>query len=216
MAMKPAWLEALLSETFFVTCQVHQNEDKNKKNILCLICCQSFCPHCLPSHHSHPLLQVRRYVYQDVIRLEDLKKLIACSYIQPYTINSAKAIFLKQREQNRSSYKGPGNNSCFTCERIVQEPFHFCSLSCKVDHMVYQAQDISTINRFDESDFHFSQFRGIQNDQTTPNTSNEDPSHEFQASSCSSHDRGNSEYSNQIMLSLHNRRKGAPRRSPLV
>ncbi|KAL4564799.1 hypothetical protein LXL04_028870 [Taraxacum kok-saghyz] len=45
----------------------------------------------------------------------------------PYTINIAKAIFLNQRAQSRSS-KGPAN-SCFTCDRILQEPFHLCSLS---------------------------------------------------------------------------------------
>ncbi|XP_074348529.1 protein RGF1 INDUCIBLE TRANSCRIPTION FACTOR 1-like [Apium graveolens] len=213
MAKKPAWLQALLSETFFVSCEVHYNEKKNEKNSFCLICCQSFCPHCLPSHHSHPQLQVRRYVYQDVIRLEDLKKLIGCSYIQPYTINSAKAIFLKQREQTRSSSKCPGNNTCFTCQRILQEPFHFCSLSCKVDHMVYQGEDISSINWFDESQF--TQFQGLQMDQITPMSSTEDP-FEFQGSSCTSHDRGNSEYSHQITLSFNSRRKGAPRRSPLV
>lgn len=50
--------------------------------------------------------------------------------MQPYTINSAKVIFLNQRAQTRSC-KGPAN-SCFTCDRILQEPFHFCSLSCKV------------------------------------------------------------------------------------
>lgn len=102
MVMKPAWLEALMAETFFHTCGLHQNRRKNEKNIFCLDCCQSFCPHCLPSHHSHPLLQVRRYVYQDVVRLDDLEKLIDCSYIQPYTINSAKVIFLNQRAQSRS------------------------------------------------------------------------------------------------------------------
>lgn len=49
---------------------------------------------------------------------------------QPYTINSAKVIFLNQRPQSRSS-KGSAN-ICFTCDRILQEPFNFCSLSCKV------------------------------------------------------------------------------------
>ncbi|MCD7453051.1 hypothetical protein HAX54_019483 [Datura stramonium] len=107
MMMKPAWLEGLMAEKFFAGCGVHQNRRKNEKNIFCLHCCQSFCPHCLPSHHSHPLLQVRRYT-QDVIRLDDLEKLIDCSYIQPYTINSAKVIFLNQRAQARSC-KASGN-----------------------------------------------------------------------------------------------------------
>lgn len=56
--MKPAWLQGLMSENFFGGCEIHQNRRKNEKNIFCLECCQSFCPHCLPQHHSHPLLQV--------------------------------------------------------------------------------------------------------------------------------------------------------------
>jgi len=50
--------------------------------------------------------------------------------MQPYTINSAKVVFLKPRPQSRP-FKGSGN-VCLTCDRILQEPFHFCCLSCKV------------------------------------------------------------------------------------
>ncbi|KAI3455800.1 hypothetical protein Pfo_012463 [Paulownia fortunei] len=227
--MKPAWLQGLMAETFFAACGVHQNRRKNEKNIFCLNCCLSFCPHCLPSHHpSHPLLQVRRYVYQDVIRLDDLEKLIDCSYIQPYTINSAKVIFLNQRAQSRSC-KGSGN-PCFTCDRILQDPFNFCSLSCKVDHMVYHGEDLSSIlYRFDESDFSISQFEGLRVDasddgQITPSSILEDPL-EYGGPN---YGTGNSEsglvrrntknkggFLPGIMLSLSNRRKGAPQRSPL-
>ncbi|KAF4381311.1 hypothetical protein CsatB_001244 [Cannabis sativa] len=80
--MKPAWLEGLMAETFFGGCGVHENRRKNEKNVFCLNCCLSICPHCLPSHRSHPLLQVRRYVYHDVVRLGDLEKLIDCAFIQ--------------------------------------------------------------------------------------------------------------------------------------
>jgi hypothetical protein len=52
--------------------------------------------------------------------------------MQPYTINGAKVIFLKQRPQSRP-FKGSGN-VCLTCDRILQEPFHFCCLSCKVSY----------------------------------------------------------------------------------
>lgn len=50
---------------------------------------------------------------------------------QPYTINGAKVIFLNQRPQSRTCKQGSAN-ICLTCDRILQEPFHFCSLSCKV------------------------------------------------------------------------------------
>ncbi|RDX95021.1 hypothetical protein CR513_22505, partial [Mucuna pruriens] len=131
MNVKPAWLERLMAETFFGACGVHHNHKKNEKNVFCLHCSLTICPHCLPSHRSHPLLQVRRYVYHDVVRLGDLEKLIDCSNIQPYTINGAKVIFLNQRPQSRSC-RGTAN-ACCTCDRILQEPFHFCSLSCKFE-----------------------------------------------------------------------------------
>ncbi|KAK6254218.1 hypothetical protein QUC31_015938 [Theobroma cacao] len=238
MVVKPAWLEGLMAETFFGVCGVHESRRKNEKNVFCLLCCLSICPHCLPSHRSHPLLQVRRYVYHDVVRLGDLEKLIECSYIQPYTINGAKVIFLNQRPQSRSC-KGSAN-ICFTCDRILQEPFHFCSLSCKVNHLVDQGEDLSTIlNKIDESDFAFSQFEGLRvdgpeltdDDQITPNSILEDPL-QYKGSSCSNETVANSEISVRdtqvvrkkkkgggflggIVLSLSNKRKGAPQRAPL-
>ncbi|KAL6956689.1 hypothetical protein U1Q18_047193 [Sarracenia purpurea var. burkii] len=78
----PQWLEILLGERFFNSCLTHELDKKNEKNTFCLDCCISLCPHCLPPHPSHRLLQIRRYVYQDVIRLNDAQKLIDCSSVQ--------------------------------------------------------------------------------------------------------------------------------------
>ncbi|XP_054807955.1 protein RGF1 INDUCIBLE TRANSCRIPTION FACTOR 1 isoform X2 [Prosopis cineraria] len=139
--MKPAWLEALYTQKFFVGCSYHENSKKNEKNICCLDCCTSICPHCLPSHRFHRLLQVRRYVYHDVVRLEDLQKLIDCSNVQAYTINSAKVVFIKKRPQNRQ-FKGSGNY-CTSCDRSLQEPFIHCSLGCKVDFVLKHYKDLS-------------------------------------------------------------------------
>lgn len=58
MGAKPAWLQALMADTFFGSCLLHENRRKSEKNVFCLHCCLSICPHCLPSHRSHPLLQV--------------------------------------------------------------------------------------------------------------------------------------------------------------
>ncbi|CAI9090626.1 OLC1v1025440C1 [Oldenlandia corymbosa var. corymbosa] len=225
----PAWLQGLMAETFFAACGVHLNRRKNEKNIFCLDCCHSFCPHCLPSHHSHGSIQVRRYVYQSVVRLEDLEKLIDCSFIQPYTINSAKVIFLNQREQSKSG-KSSGN-ACLTCDRILQDPFSFCSLSCKVDYMVYHGEDMTSIlYRIDDdqSDFAVSQFERLHVDcpellyddgQTTPNSILEDPLAYRSGSTCSySNSMGNSEISmhhhhnqehDQMMMVNKTKKKGS-------
>ncbi|RZC45401.1 hypothetical protein C5167_038338 [Papaver somniferum] len=239
MVMKPAWLEGLIAETFFTNCGTHENRRKNEKNVFCLDCLRSICPHCVSSHRSHPLIQVRRYVYNDVVRLDDLEKLIDCSYVQPYTINSAKVIFLNPRPQTRAC-KGSAN-ICYNCDRILQEKYHFCSLSCKVDHVVLQGGDLSSIlYRFHESDFEFSQFEGLQmdgsditeEDDTTPNSILEDHPLGFKNSSCSSNNsRNNSGISQDSSVGLvkkkkgngffpgnvfsFSRRKGAPQRAPL-
>ncbi|KAK8595706.1 hypothetical protein V6N13_000400 [Hibiscus sabdariffa] len=142
---KPAWLEALYTQKFFVGCCFHETARKNEKNVYCLDCCISICPHCIPSHRFHRLLQVRRYVYHDVVRLEDLQKLIDCSNVQAYTINSAKVVFIKKRPQNRQ-FKG-AVNYCTSCDRSLQEPFFHCSLGCKVDFLLKHYKDLSPFLR---------------------------------------------------------------------
>lgn len=67
-ATKPAWLEGLMSETFFSSCGIHEIRRKSEKNVFCLLCCLSVCPHCLPSHRPHPLLQVKNFSW-DIYRM---------------------------------------------------------------------------------------------------------------------------------------------------
>ncbi|KAM1284820.1 hypothetical protein ACFX2J_027471 [Malus domestica] len=105
----PHWLEVLLTEKFFNACIIHEEAKKNEKNI-------------------------RRYVYNDVIRLDDAAKLFDCSSIQSYITNSAKVVFLNQRPPTKNC-RGSGN-VCITCDRNLQDPFLFCSLHCKIDHVI--------------------------------------------------------------------------------
>ncbi|KAE8774183.1 hypothetical protein D1007_53454 [Hordeum vulgare] len=192
--------------------------------------------HCYFSPHLFAG-KVRRYVYNDVVRLGDLEKLIDCSYVQPYTINSAKVIFLKPRPQSRP-FKGSGN-VCLTCDRILQEPFHFCCLSCKVDHVVDQGGDLSNILLYRAGDeLPFPRFENLHvgdanSGQVTPNSILEDPLHHHRngygggGGGGSSDNAGNGEpavvkrkkgggFFPKMVLSLGNRRKGAPHRSPLA
>ncbi|KAL9315592.1 hypothetical protein ACSQ67_016593 [Phaseolus vulgaris] len=137
----PRWLQVLLTEKFYNACIIHEEAKKNEKNVYCLDCCISLCPHCLSPHRSHRLLQIRRYVYHDVIRLDDAAKLIDCTSVQSYTTNSAKVVFLNQRPQTRN-FRGSGN-FCSTCDRSLQDPYHFCSLSCKINYLVRTTGSLS-------------------------------------------------------------------------
>ncbi|KAK4794324.1 hypothetical protein SAY86_012318 [Trapa natans] len=54
--------------------------------------------------------------------------------LQAYITNSAKVVFLKQRPQARQCrFSG---NVCRTCDRALQDPYLFCSLSCKIDYLL--------------------------------------------------------------------------------
>ncbi|KAK7309039.1 hypothetical protein RJT34_05461 [Clitoria ternatea] len=73
-------------------------------------------------------------MYNEVLRLDDAQTLLNCSLVQPYTTNKAKVIYLKQRPPSRS-LRGSGD-LCITCGRSLQESYIFCSLSCKVHHLL--------------------------------------------------------------------------------
>ncbi|KAA3469412.1 PLATZ domain-containing protein [Gossypium australe] len=137
----PRWLQVLLTEKFFNACIIHEDAKKNEKNIYCLDCCISICPNCLSPHSSHRLLQIRRYVYHDVIRLDDATRLMDCAFVQSYITNSAKVIFINQRPQTRQ-FRGSGN-FCNTCDRSLQDPYLFCSLSCKVNDLLRTEDGVS-------------------------------------------------------------------------
>ncbi|KAJ7543400.1 hypothetical protein O6H91_09G036400 [Diphasiastrum complanatum] len=137
---RPAWLKALLTEKFFIACLRHAALKKNERNIFCVDCSDSICQHCLPAHQNHHLLQIRRYVYHDVIRLHDIQKLFDCAQVQAYIINSARVVFLNQRPQPRPS-KVLGN-ACETCERSLQDSYRYCSVACKVDAFLGQGKNL--------------------------------------------------------------------------
>ncbi|KAL9223940.1 hypothetical protein vseg_000023 [Gypsophila vaccaria] len=195
-------------------------------------------------HRFHRLIQIRRYVYHDVIRLEDLEKVIDCSSVQAYTINSAKVIFIKKRPQNRQ-FKGAGNY-CTTCDRSLQEPYIHCSLGCKVDFVLTHNRDLSPYLRTCKvlqlsPDFLYPQDMG--DDEMTNETTNstivdcDEPISSCSASSGSdnmsiscNHDivrkkrsglyvcgRSLTKISDEDMATSMNRirRKGIPHRSPL-
>ncbi|PSS24141.1 Protein of unknown function DUF597 protein, partial [Actinidia chinensis var. chinensis] len=223
----PRWLGALMREKFFNACIIHEEAKKNEKNIFCLDCCESICPHCLSPHRNHRLLQIRRYVYHDVIRLGDAEKLMDCAFVQSYTTNSAKVVFLNQRPQARPC-RGSGN-ICISCYRGLQDPYLFCSLSCKLQHIL--GTDGKMLSKYIfECKYMTLPEPGLDDGQMTPDSVLE-PAGSLRTTSGSSESDEPSEVvrkrrSNLSALrqpctaaclpaSLMSRRKGTPHRAPL-
>ncbi|CAI7771179.1 unnamed protein product [Closterium sp. NIES-53] len=127
---RPQWLDCLLKGDFFSPCTQHVSLKKNEMNLFCLDCMKELCQHCMPSHQSHKLLQIRRYVYHDVVRLQDITKLVDCGGVQAYIVNGSRVVFLNQRPQPRPTKT---TNSCLTCARMLQDEFSYCCLGCKVE-----------------------------------------------------------------------------------
>ncbi|KAL9454124.1 hypothetical protein AB3S75_009682 [Citrus x aurantiifolia] len=130
------WLTTLLKSQFFGPCMEHLELKKNEKNVFCMDCNIGFCRNCEDNHSRHRRLQICKYVYQDVVRFQDIQKHLDCSKIQTYKINGEKAVHLNPRPQLKDakpSTKSKTGGSCEACGRYIQElPNRFCSIACKL------------------------------------------------------------------------------------
>ncbi|XP_076930510.1 protein RGF1 INDUCIBLE TRANSCRIPTION FACTOR 1 [Bidens hawaiensis] len=143
------WILNLLESKFFGACIDHWNMRKNEKNVFCIDCNLCLCKHCVASNykpsccHHHRRLQICRYVYHDVVRLQDIQKHLDCSNIQTYKINGEKAVHLNPRPQHNKDSKLSKSKVygayCGACGKHIQDyPNRFCSIACKVSMVVVE------------------------------------------------------------------------------
>ncbi|XP_062113295.1 protein RGF1 INDUCIBLE TRANSCRIPTION FACTOR 1 [Humulus lupulus] len=149
---KTDWLNTLLRLKFFDSCVHHQEYRKNEKNLFCIDCNLGFCRHCLTAHCLHRRLQICKYVYHNVVRLQDMQKHLDCSKIQTYKINGEKAVHLNPRPQSKDakpSTKSVCAGSCEACKRYIQDPPNrFCSISCKISVVPLKPKDHNNQSSF--------------------------------------------------------------------
>ncbi|WCJ33655.1 PLATZ transcription factor family protein [Euphorbia peplus] len=211
------WLTSLLNRKFFDSCIIHQQLRKNEKNVFCMDCNLEFCRHCVKSHFLHRQLQICKYVYQDVVRLQDIQKHLDCAKIQTYKINGEKAVHLNPRPQLKDakpSTKAKFGASCESCGRYLQDvPNRFCSIACKVcTESVVKVKDEEKVINFSIEEFQKMSWDTNFNEEERESSENESS---LSLTDMSEETQGWMGRAALKPRKQMHKRKGVPRRSPL-
>lgn len=135
--LKPALLTLCSAQNqFFEPCRTHSRVKKNECNFFWMsedltrtaVCCRH-CDRVTGVEPSGSLLQVRRYMHQNVVLYDDISKEHDCRDIQSYSINQKRALLLQPKWQNATS---TFDTYCSTCQVPLRADCSFCSLYCEL------------------------------------------------------------------------------------
>lgn len=77
------------------------------------------------------MIQIRKYVYCDVVRVHDIQRDVDLAGVQTYTINGSRVVFLNPNPKKRAARTGL-HASCGECGAAVRDSCTYCSLACRV------------------------------------------------------------------------------------
>ncbi|KAK9996032.1 hypothetical protein SO802_020718 [Lithocarpus litseifolius] len=132
----PPWLKPMLGESFYKKCKLHSICPKFGCNRYCLDCMDgALCPDSIDyDHQGHRVLHIRKSAKHDVIKASDIQEYLDLTGIQSGTINRGKVVFLRKHTTRKAKFivsEADYTNKCEACWCNLQEPFCFCSLSCR-------------------------------------------------------------------------------------
>lgn len=124
------WADRLCRTTFRCPCKAHANKD-NECVFFCLDApkAPALCASCVPWVSHLRCLKVRRYVYRDVVRRDDVAQHLDVSGVQSYTSNSARVHFINPVRKRWDSVCA---NACRTCRKSLPQGLEHCSIWCKL------------------------------------------------------------------------------------
>ncbi|KAL6776529.1 CPL20 [Auxenochlorella protothecoides x Auxenochlorella symbiontica] len=135
--LPPDWLSCLFSLSMFHPCPRHPGVKRNECNFFCARCSpregQAYCRMCLDSHGDcpGPVFQIRKYMYQTCVHVEDIAPLHDVTGIQAYLINSKRALLIHPKISALASANSALDEICRGCQRPLRSDCQYCSLHCK-------------------------------------------------------------------------------------
>lgn len=136
------WAQRLCETPFFGACRLHCDVPKNECTLFCIDApkAPALCGHCAPLiNPAMRTLQIRRYVYRDVVKCDDIARHLDVSGVQTYTINGCSVVFLKPNG-TAGSPGTFGASACKRCMKRLREGAEYCSVACKVAKRSYRTR----------------------------------------------------------------------------